>query len=172
MVHKYGFLFHVHDNDTQVYIGLYLRMVNLCYINWNFASMRFVPGWLDISLNPMMTKIELMITSSKIMQKWTWTAVFSYLININKGSKTVRNLGTMMDYVINMKAHITSICKSAYFQLHNVGAIGQYLTKDVGAQLMQSFVTSRLEYCNTLIHEVSIKSSKRLRKVHNTVQGS
>ena len=47
------------------------------------------------------------------------------------GSKTVRNLGTMMDYVINMEVQANFICKSASFQRHNVGAIRQYLTKDV-----------------------------------------
>ena len=67
-----------------------------------------------------------------------------------------------MNSVINVEAQVTS----AYFQLHNVGVIRQYLTKDV-AQLIHSVVISRLDYCNSLLHGVSTKSPKRLCKVQD-----
>ena len=74
-----------------------------------------------------------------------------------------------MDSLINREEQVTSICKSAYFQLHNVGAIRQYLTKGVAAQLIHSFVTSHLDYCNSLLHGVSIKLLKLLCKIQNAV---
>ena len=48
------------------------------------------------------------------------------------------------------------------------GLLGQYLTMDVAAQLIHSFVSSRLDYCNSLLYGVSTKSLKRLKKVQNT----
>jgi hypothetical protein len=63
---------------------------------------------------------------------------------------------------------VTAVCKSAYYQLHNIGSIRKYLSRDVAAQLIHSFVTSRLDYCNSLLYGISDKSLKRLRKVQNT----
>ena len=101
-----------------------------------------------------------MIISLKYMQKGLEKLSFHIGSTEITGLKTIRNLGTMMDSVINMGAHVTSLCKSVYFQLHNVGAIRRYLTKDV-VQLIHSFVTSRLDYCNSLLYGVSIKSQKK-----------
>ena len=83
-------------------------------------------------------------------------------------ASSVRNLGVMFDSVMNMDAQVTAICKSAYHQLHNIGCIRRYLTADVTAQLVHAFVTSRLDYCNSLLNGITDKSLKRLRKVQNT----
>ena len=83
-------------------------------------------------------------------------------------SSSVRNLGVVMDCIFNMEAHITSVCQACYFHLRNIGTIRRYLTVDTALQIIHSFVTSKLDYCNSLLYGLSDKSLFRLKKVQNT----
>ena len=74
-----------------------------------------------------------------------------------------------MDCVFNiMQDHITSVCQSCYFHLRNIGSIRPYLTRETAAQIIHSFVTSKLDYCNSLLYGLPQNSLDRLKKVQNT----
>ena len=83
-------------------------------------------------------------------------------------SQSARNLGVVMDNVMSMDKQVNAICKSAHHQLRSIGAMRKYLTVDVTRQLIHAFVTSRLDYCNSLLYGISDKSMKKLRRVQNT----
>ena len=165
---KHGSQSHVYSDDTQGYIGFkptdvtsVLQKLGLCIDE--------IRSWMTafkLKIND--EKTEFMVISSKHMEKTVENLTLHVGSTEVSKSKSVRNLGVMMDCVMNMDAHITSVCKSAYFQLRNIGAIRQYLTKDVAAQLIHSFVSSRLDYCNSLLYGISTKSLNRLKKVQNT----
>ena len=80
----------------------------------------------------------------------------------------MRNLGVIFDSVFNMENHVTSICQSCYFHLRNIGSIRPYLDNDTAAQIIHAFVTSKLDYCNSLLSKLPQKSLYRLTKVQNT----
>jgi hypothetical protein len=73
-----------------------------------------------------------------------------------------------MDCIFNMNDHITSVCQSCYFHLRNIGKIRPYLDSDTAAQIIHSFVTSKLDYCNSLLYKLPDNSLDRLKKVQNT----
>ena len=73
-----------------------------------------------------------------------------------------------MDCIFNMEDHITSVCQSCYFHLRNIGAIRRYLNSDIAAQIIHSFVTSKLDYCKSLLCKLPNKSLFQLKKVQNT----
>ena len=83
-------------------------------------------------------------------------------------SKSVKNLGVVMDSIFNMDKHVTSVCQSCYFHLRNIGKIRPYLDSDTAAQIIHSFVTSKLDYCNSLLYNLPENSISRLKKVQNT----
>ena len=41
---------------------------------------------------------------------------------------SVKNLGVMFDSAMNMEKHVKNICRSAYFQLRNIGHIISMVT--------------------------------------------
>ena len=49
-----------------------------------------------------------------------------------------------------------------------IGAIRKYLTNETAAQIIHSFVTSKLDYCNSLLYGLPQNSLERLKKVQNT----
>ena len=110
-------------------------------------------------------KIEFLIISTKNKGKKIGDIAFHIGAAEIPAAESARNLGVMMDSVMNMDAQLTAVCKAGYYQLHNIGAIRRYLTTDVTAQLIHVFVTSRLDYYNTLLYGAIDKSLNRLQNV-------
>jgi hypothetical protein len=80
---------------------------------------------------------------------------------------TVRNLGVTLDSHLTLDAHVRSICKKAFFQLHRISRIRKYLTQSSTRQLVHSFVTSQLDYGNSLLAGLPTVRLERLQRVQN-----
>ncbi len=78
-------------------------------------------------------------------------------------SDCATNLGVTFDSGMTMQPHINTICKSGYYHLRNISRIRKCLTKDACVTLVHAFISSRLDYCNTLLSgvpECHVKSCK------------
>ena len=85
-----------------------------------------------------------------------------------KPSTSGRNLGAMFDYNHKMDIHISSVCRATHFHLRNIGAIRSHLTDSATASLVHSLVTSRLDYCNSLLYGLPDNQLKnRLQRMQN-----
>ena len=80
----------------------------------------------------------------------------------------VRNLGVMFDSHMSMEKQVNSVCSSVYYQLRNIGRIRHYLTKSAAQTLVQALVTSRLDYCNSLVYGVPLKLINKLQRAQNS----
>ena len=67
-------------------------------------------------------------------------------------SSCVRNLGAWFDNKLSMSTHVTKICNAPFYDLHNIRRIKKYLSRDSLLTLIHAFITSRLDYCNGLLH--------------------
>ena len=85
-----------------------------------------------------------------------------------KPSLVVRNLGAMLDSKMDMEQHIKSVCRSCYGQIRQIGHIRKFLTCDATKMLVNSLVTSRMDYCNGLLYGVPMTTLKKLQTVQNT----
>src|SRR4029434_9087831 len=63
-------------------------------------------------------------------------------------SKTARNLEVIIDDQRTFTAHIASVSRSCRFALYNIRKIRPYLTQYATQLLVQTLVSSRLDYCN------------------------
>ena len=66
-----------------------------------------------------------------------------------------------------MDAQITSICRPTHFHTRNIGVIRDLLLPTAAAQLVHSFVTSCLDYCNARlgIPSYTIWRLQRMRNI-------
>ena len=85
-------------------------------------------------------------------------------------SNSARNLGVIFDKCIKLDYHISSVCKSTYFHLRNIGGIRNILSNDACAQLIHSLVTVRLDYCNSILYGLPDNSLYRYRKFKTLLQ--
>jgi hypothetical protein len=81
---------------------------------------------------------------------------------------TVRNLGVYFDSCMSMKNHVNSVIKSANFQLKAIGRIRNYLSSEASASLVHAFITSKLDYGNSLLFGLPDTLLKKLQKIQNT----
>jgi len=79
----------------------------------------------------------------------------------------VRNLGVIFDQNLSFDAHIKLVSRTAFFHLRNVVKIINILSQDDAEKLLHAFVTSRLDYCNSLLLGCPTYSLKSLQLIQN-----
>ena len=82
-------------------------------------------------------------------------------------SSAVTNLGVTIDSELRMADHIANFCKSSYFQLRQLRQIRRSLTTDARKTLVHAFISSRLDYCNSLLFGIGEGLVKKLQSVQN-----
>ena len=96
----------------------------------------------------------------------TSVRVWNHLIT---KSSCVRNLGTWFNDTFDLFQHVTNLCSTSFFQLHNVRRIRKYLTQDAAATLVHSFVTTnRIDYCNSLLYGLPDFQLAKLQRDQNS----
>ena len=108
------------------------------------------------SIHQWMTSNFLKLNSDKteVLLIGTYQQLAKYKISSISvaGQQTpVRNLGVVFDANMSMVSHVSSVIKSVTHHTRNVCRIRKYLTVDSAQGLVNSVVTSRLDYCNLLL---------------------
>ena len=62
---------------------------------------------------------------------------------------------------------MSQVIKSAYYHIRRIRSIKKYLGKDSLKTLVNCFILSRLDYCNSLLFGISDETLDRLQKVQN-----
>ena len=79
----------------------------------------------------------------------------------------VKNLGVWFDSNLSMVDHITKTSSAAFYHLYNIRRIRKYLTKECTETLIHAFISSRLDYCNSLLFGVPECHLHKLQRVQN-----
>ena len=79
----------------------------------------------------------------------------------------VENLGVYTDATLSIAKHIDHISRSACLEIRRIRSIRHLLTTKAIAWLTCSCVLSQLDYCNSLLIDISCDQMYRLQKVQN-----
>jgi hypothetical protein len=82
-------------------------------------------------------------------------------------SQSVRNLGVMLDKRMHMDNFIVKTCQVCFLQLRDISAIRNSLTDSAAAQIVHALVTSRLDYCNSMLTGCKQQHLAKLQRVQN-----
>ena len=80
----------------------------------------------------------------------------------------MRNLGVVFDDHLTMSSHINSIYRSASLALRNIGRVRKYLDQANTERLVHAFLTSRPDYCNSLLYGLPPKEISKLQRLQNS----
>ncbi len=112
------------------------------------------------------SKTEYLLLHSKHLAKPTPTS-----INIGDEaippSHSAKNLGVIFDDTLSLKPHVASICKAAFYQLRRISRIRRFITLPAAKTLVHSFVSSRLDYCNSVLSGLPNCDIQKLQCVQN-----
>ena len=158
--------YHIYADDTQLYFSFDLKNPSQS-LDTICACASDIRSWMiknKLKINDDKTEF-LVITSphAKIDQDIHFSIGQSSI----SPSESCKSLGVMFDSHINMERQIQNICRSAYFQLRSIGSVRHLLPDAAAAQLVHALITSRLDYCNSLLYGIPDSKMKRLQRLQN-----
>ena len=87
--------------------------------------------------------------------------------SIIQQSSNVRDLGVIFDQFLSFDYYISSVCRSTHFHLRNIGRIRHLLSHHATAQLIHALISTRLDYCNSVLYNLPKSSILRLQRIQN-----
>ena len=86
---------------------------------------------------------------------------------INPSDEPPKNLGVIFDSTCSLKDHVANVCRSINFNLYSIGKIRKYLDRPTVEKLVNATITSRLDYCNSLMFGIPKDLMSQLQKRQN-----
>ena len=80
----------------------------------------------------------------------------------------VRDLGVTLDSHLTLTQHIRNKCRSASWGISKIGKIRKYLNRPSTERLVHAFVSSHLDYCNSLLAGLPYSHIAPLQRIQNT----
>ena len=82
---------------------------------------------------------------------------------------TTHNLGVTSDSNINFRKYISLTCLCCFYQYHirDLHRIRRYISLSVGKTIATALITSRLDYCSSLLYNIPSKDILKLHCVQN-----
>lgn len=80
---------------------------------------------------------------------------------------SVKYLGVKIDQTLSMQEHIGSVCRASFLELRRIASIRRYLSTSASAKLVSAMVTSRFDYCNSILAGLPAEQISRLQRVQN-----
>ena len=112
-------------------------------------------------------KTEFLVISSKSIAR----GIVSPMLHIGDhqvvATSTARNIGVMMDSKASMEAHLLSVCKSSFVHIRNLSRIKQFLDSSSLERLAHAFITTQLDYCNSLLCGAPSTLINKLQRIQN-----
>ena len=82
---------------------------------------------------------------------------------ITPSSEPPRNLWVLFDSTCSLNDHVSKICKSINYNLYSIGKIRKYLDTPPAEKM----ITSRLDYCNSLLYGAKCNNTSQLQLCQN-----
>ena len=162
---KHNFGVHCYADDGQLYVSDKAALAqNL--VSRVTACIEEIDEWMSsnrLKLNTDKTQF-IWLGSRQQLQKVAVNAVHLGTDVVNFQT-TVGNLGVTIDSQMTMTAHVQRICRTSFYQLRQLRTVRRSLSSEACTALVHAFVTSRLDYCNSLLAGISDSLLLQLQSV-------
>ena len=163
VVSAFGVSVHQYADDTQLYIGIDPRSIEnvLPLVNNCTASLQ---EWFllnGLCLNPAKSESMVLGTGAQLKKVESITTI-TVAENAIGLSHELKSLGVILDERLSFDAHVNNICKNAHFHIRALRHIRQSISKEAAKMVACSIVSSRLDYCNSLLQGTSEKKHQQI----------
>ena len=163
LIASHGISYLCYADDTQMYVTLEdsssLEQFQLC--------IRDVRNWMltnRLKLND--NKTDMILFSSRFKPSCS-------LPSLHVGDTTVvpslavNDLGVTLDCHLTLGAHVQRLCRSATYGLRSIARIRKHLDQPSCERLIHAYVTSKLDYCNSLLFGLPSEKLDLIQRIQN-----
>ena len=167
IIHSCGLSHHSYADDNQLYAS--------CIPSESAALKAKMIGCIA-SIGAWMVSNRLMLNSSKSEFMWCASPRRVHLIDRSpfvlpdgpvSASSSVRNLRAYFDESMSMVENVNRLVRSCFYQLHRVRFTQRSLTTMAATRLMNSFIITRVDYCNSIFAGLPKQQLARIQSVLN-----
>ena len=171
IIQRHGLKYHLYADDTQLYMAFKPSdVISKCdavsRIEACMADIRIRMNDNFLKLNDDKTEL-LIITTHEELGKISDISTKVGDQSISPSDDPPRNLGVIFDSTCCLDADIAKLCRSINFNLYSVAKIGKYLDGPMAEKIINATVTSRLDYCNSLLYGTKQSHIDRLQCCQN-----
>ena len=167
ILRRHGLHFHCYADDTQLYLPS--KTITATTHSTLTTCLTEIKNWMQnnfLKLN--CNKSEIIIIGPDALTRSTVNFSLNIDNSIITPSAKIRNLGVIMDPKLSFQSHVNHITKTAFFHLRNIARLRPTLSQPAAETLIHAFITSRLDYCNSLLYGATDKVLKKLQYVQNS----
>ena len=84
-------------------------------------------------------------------------------------SPSIKSLGVVLDSQLSFDNHVAAVMKACYFHMCALRHIRSSLPDEVAKMVACSIISSRLDYCNSLLVGMSENNFGKLQRVQNSL---
>ena len=161
---------HLYADDTQIYICVTPKNATTAIPELQ-NCLKNIQSWMAASklkLNPDKTEF-ILFGSDKQRQQLSHLFPTDILGNNLTPVDKVRNLGVIFDAGFTFSDQVGNIRKSCYYQIRDFIRVRRFLPRSVAITLANALVSSRLDYCNSLLYGITSHDLRRLQGIHNSL---
>jgi len=159
---------HLYADDTQIYISLATPDTNRS-LNQLSDCLQDIFHWMNeskLKLNADKTEF-LIIGTPKQRRKLDGFFPTRILSQSITPAASARNLGVTFDENFNFNRHISKTCRCCFYHIRDLRRIRRYISLSVAKTIATALVSSRLDYCNSLLYNIAGKDITKLQRVQN-----
>ena len=166
---KHNIKFHFYADDSQLYV-IFKTLSPIELLERETALLACVAEmdlWMVCNkLKRNHDKSELTVFSSQFRPRPPLTSLTIGDEVVNSSTKA-RSIGAILDEQLSMVPQVSQICNTSFFHLRNIARIRNYLTPQAIKLVIHAFITSKLDYCNSLLYGAAKYLIQRLQHVQN-----
>jgi hypothetical protein len=112
-------------------------------------------------------KTEFMLISSRHIRDQLAPTSISVGESVVQCVSSAKNIGVTFDCHMTMEKHINNTIQIAWLNLRNIGKIRRFLSHQSTCTIVHAFITSRLDYCNSLLYGLPKCLLGKLQRIQN-----
>ncbi|KAL9965909.1 hypothetical protein ACROYT_G029771 [Oculina patagonica] len=157
----------MYADDSQLYIILNPAARQPALLNLELCINDIQAFFLTNKLVCNPTKTEVLHLTSRFTRHPPLSNI-SFGVNIVSCANKGRNLESVFDRHLTMTRYVNNICRHASLALRNIGRVRKYISQSSTERLVHAFITSKLDYCNSLLYGLPSTELQKLQRIQNT----
>ena len=165
LISGYAIPHHLYADGSQLYIS-FSSGNSAAALSGLQSCLASVQSWIStnkLKLNPDKTEF-LLIGNGRQWGKYLSMFPIGLLGVTTYPAKSARNLGVIFDKNFNCRSHISAICSSCIYHIRDLRSIRRHLDLDSAKLLANALVSSRLDYCNSVLSRIAETDLTKLQR--------